>query len=251
VKNNKKNNKLMLAVSLGATVLGNWLGAGALAKNINPSPTLSKLQSAKPITCETTATKFYSDGSTEVTEREVRRRIVTKKLRGQDSLAFEYTYSPSGFTKTQTPPKPRYDFVSQKSDGTIVSLAHEYGFETSLQTEENTQLDERTLTFLPGQLALNKTWIGDSATIVDVDQLKSTVTGMGWMDGEPTWIITQAKMDTTPSPSRGIKNMEIVYNLNPRTLSTTWIFSYGNGTSPKTDRQTAKDYKFIYYARCK
>jgi hypothetical protein len=44
VKNNKKNNKLMLAVSLGATVLGNWLGAGALAKNINPSPTLSKLQ---------------------------------------------------------------------------------------------------------------------------------------------------------------------------------------------------------------
>jgi hypothetical protein len=130
-------------------------------------------------------------------------------------------------------------------------LAHEYGFETSLQTEEKTQLDERTLTFLPGQLALNKTWIGDSATIVDVDQLKSTVTGMGWMDGEPTWIITQAKMDTTPSPSRGIKNMEIVYNLNPRTLSTTWIFSSGNGTSPKTDRQTAKDYKFIYYARCK
>jgi hypothetical protein len=64
---------------------------------------------------------------------------------------------------------------------------------------------------------------------------------MGWMDGEPTWIITQAKMDTTPSPSRGIKNMEIVYNLNPRTLSTTWIFSSGNGTSPKTDRQTAKD----------
>jgi hypothetical protein len=251
VKNNKKNNKLMVAVSLGATVLSNWLGTDALAKIINPSPTLSKLQSAKAIVCETTATKFYSDGSTEVTEREVRRRIVTKKLRGQDSLAFEYTYSPSGFTKTQTPPKPRYDFVSQKSDGTIVSLAHEYGFETSLQSTEDKRIDEHTLIFLPGQLALNKSWLGDSATIVDVDRLKSTVTGMEVIDGEPSWIITQAKMDTTPSPLRGIKNLEIIYNLNPKTLSTTWIFSYGNGTSPKTDRQATKDYKFIYYARCK
>jgi hypothetical protein len=247
-----KSYSFILGAGLGAALLCNWpSGSMALAETIKPSQKLSKLQSAKPILCQTTSTQFFSDGSTVVTEREVKRTIVNRKLKGKNTLAFEYTYLPTGFNKSQTVPSPRYDFVSQQPDGTIVTLAHEYGYKTSTQTREDKKLDEHTLIYLPGQLSINKTWLGDSATILDVDQLKTTVTGMDMMDGEPTWIITQEKINSSPSPIRGIKSLEIVYNLNPRTLSTAWIFSHGSGTTPKTDGVTPKDYKFIYHARCK
>ena len=216
----------------------------------SPSPTLSKLQSAKTIVCQTTSTTYFSDGTTSFTEREVTRRLVTKRFRGKDELAFEYTYRPAGFKNSQKTPSPRFDYVSQEADGSIFSLAHEYGFSTSHRAAENPKLEERKLIFLPGKLEINKTWVGDSATIVDVDQMKSTVTGIEWIDGAPTWIITQQKMDTIPTSIRGIRSLEIVYNLNPVTLSTTWVFSYGTGTKPKSSDEGPKDFKFLYYARC-
>jgi hypothetical protein len=216
----------------------------------NPSPTIGSLQSAKPILCNTTSSTFFSDGSNSIKQYKVKRRVVTRKLGSRDTLAFEYTYSSGGFKLGQDIPKPRYDYLSQKADGSIVTLAHEHGFKTSFFDSESQKLEQRMLTYLPAKLAINKSWMGDSATIVDVDQMKSTVTGVEWMDGAPTWIITQEKIDKLPSPVRGIETLEIVYNLNPQTLSTTWVFATGAGTSPGTAKDGPKPFNLLYYARC-
>jgi len=241
--------KKAIATSVAAVIACTTIAADIQKAEANsrlmPSTEITALKNAKEITCKINSTVALNNGSAKAYTYNGSRKLIKRTYNGTEGHAFEYTYSTSGLMRAEDLPKAKYDYVKQQKDGSIETVAHEYGFRTSSQTD-GIQRDSHTLTFLPAKLQIGKKWVGDSATISDVDNMLSEVTGMEKIKGASTWIITQKKIDTAPSPTRGIVNMEITYNLDPETLNTTWVFSHGNGI----DKKTGKKYSFLYHADC-
>ena len=184
-----------------------------------PQSRIGSLSNAKQLTCSNTNFESANGNKLSFWQSRMTRTLGKRMLDGKLVDAFIYRLDrPGGQGKKSN---ERINYVMQKPDGTIVSLAHHDG---SDGRQGSYAVGEQSIQF-PGELTLGQVWLGDSPLVPDSDVTKSTVSGVLLVDGQPNWIITSTLVKGNDS----LKQLKMVYVLNPSDLRIDWLKASGSG----------------------